>query len=95
MERENAVLGLDSLSWDQCLSVIVITMMMTDDEQDSFHFRDETGAQRGAVTCPGPHSLQAEGLEFRPRIVGAQSPPSRCSWDVLLVLPPPQAPGRG
>ena len=41
---------------------------MTDDKQDSFHFRDETEAQRGAVICLGPHSLG-----FRPRMVGAQT----------------------
>lgn len=41
---------------------------MTDDKQDSFRFRDETEAQRGAVICLGPHSLG-----FRPRMVGAQT----------------------
>lgn len=91
MEREHGVLGLDSLSWGQCLSVIVITMLMTDDEQDSFHFRDETGAQRGAVTCPGPHSLQAEGLGIQTQDCGSPEP----TVPVLLgcTLSAPSTPG--
>lgn len=72
---------------------VIITMMMDDDEQDSFHLRDEeTEAQKGAVAFPGPHSPQAEGLGFRPRVGGPQSPPSSLvlcplpsSWEVLSV----------
>lgn len=71
---KNERLHLDSLSWGQCLSMVVLTGMMDDDEQDSFHFREEeTEAQRGAGANPGPHSPPAEGLGFRPRIVGPQS----------------------
>lgn len=53
-----------------------------------------TGAQR-AVYGLGPYSLQAEGLGLRPRIVGVQSPQSRCSGEVLPGAPQPTAPGRG
>lgn len=61
--------------------------MMNDDEQDRFHVTaEETKAQRAAVTGPGPHSLQAEELGLRPRIVGPQSPQASRS----LCSPPPR-----
>lgn len=84
------MLGLDSLSWGPwLLLVVIITTMMNDDEQCSFHVRDEeTEAQRGAVAFPGPQSPQAEGLGFRPRIGGPQSLPA-CWCSVHF-----QAPGR-
>ena len=54
-----------------------------------------TGAQRGAVYGLGPYNLQAEGLGLRPRIVGDQSPQSRCSGEVLPGARQPTAPRRG
>lgn len=61
---------------------------MTDDKQDSFRFRDETEAQRGAVICLGPHSLG-----FRPRMWEPR-PTVPGLLGGTPSAPPPQAPGQ-